>query len=138
MATEMGDLKTIVAHFSPVMQAEASLASAWLQQRAKIVQEREGLKVELTLDEATVVDDRAGVVSTWTFTGKTKADGEPWSATLRQADLLARRGANWELIACEPLDEEAWGRQRWATSDGPRTGRSSRLRTSGGPLRPTP
>ncbi len=104
IALEMQDIGAITKRLSPMAILEWNLGSQWVQKVAAIVQEREGLKVELKLDDVKLSGDKALVLSTWAITGRTKATGEPWNTTLKEADLLDRRDGNWEITALDPLD----------------------------------
>jgi len=111
IAGEMEDMDAILGRFSPVMKLQASLGSPWLLDLATIFREREGLAVEMALDECKVVGDRALVLSTWAFSGKTTATGEAWSTTLHQVDILHHRAGNWEIVSLAVVDPEATQRK---------------------------
>jgi ketosteroid isomerase-like protein len=105
IAIQMADLDALLNRLSPVAKVEANLGSAWMGRVAAIIQDHEALKAEVKLDEVKVVGDKALVLSTWSLTGKTKDTGEAWNTTLKECDLLDRRGGNWELTLLHPLDE---------------------------------
>jgi hypothetical protein len=107
MAIETEDADAVVAQFAPLMQLQASVQGGWLTTLMTMFSQRENIAVEMRFDEFQVVGPRAFVLVTWAFSGKTTDTGEAWSETTQRADTLIQKGARWQLLGSDEVDQEA-------------------------------
>jgi hypothetical protein len=107
MAIETEDANAVAAQMAPVALLEASQPGGWLNDLGVLFTQRDGLAVELRLDSAEVMEQRALCLVTWAFTGKTADTGEAWNATEQRLDFLVQTGGAWKVLGSDALDPEA-------------------------------
>jgi len=107
IAIETEDVDALMAQFAPLMRLEASLRGGWVNELSTMFHQRDSVAAELRFDEVQVVGQKAFVLVTWAFSGKSAGTGEAWSETVQRADLLTQKGAGWQVFASDRVDQEA-------------------------------
>jgi hypothetical protein len=110
IAIETEDTESIRAHLTPLAQVRAAVGQGLVPDVGRICQEQENLAVEVRLDEANVVADKAFVLVTWAMSGRTTATQDPWNTTVQRADVLVRRGGVWQFVSSDEVDATAFSR----------------------------
>jgi hypothetical protein len=107
MAIETEDTAAVLGVFAPLMQLQASSQAGWLGELSTMFAQRENIAVEMRFDENQVVGQKALILVTWAFSGKTTATGEPWSQTQQRVDFLVQKGPRWQMLGSDEIDQEA-------------------------------
>jgi len=106
VAIETEDTEAVLARLAPMIRLETSVQAGWLQELSAMFAQRESLAAEMRFDEQQVVGQRALLVVTWAFSGKTTETGEAWSATQQRLDYLVQKGPHWALLSSDALAPE--------------------------------
>ncbi|MBM3472185.1 MAG: hypothetical protein FJX75_02790 [Armatimonadetes bacterium] len=107
MAIETEDTNAVLGVFAPLMQLQASAQAGWLGELSTMFTQRENIAVEMRFDENQVIGQKALILVTWAFSGKTTETGEPWSQTEQRVDLLVQKGPRWQMLGSDAIDQEA-------------------------------